>query len=189
MCAGPPISIIATRPIKLRTASPRDAGAGAHWCDSKPRTQEAGSTPVAALRAHLAGTGLQPTDVRAPSSYRINHRSARSRCRLRMSSSIVMTGWRGGGRCPTESGGAIHPCRKASNNRASESIELRVGRGGAISATTRSRSVTRTVSPSPFSACAYFELGTDYAPDPFIYETFLSQTFEAVRRVRRRSRR
>jgi len=44
----------------------------------------------------------------------INHRSARSRCRLRMSSSIVMTGWRGGGPRPSEIGGVIHPCRKAS---------------------------------------------------------------------------
>src|SRR3984957_16816167 len=77
----------------------------------------------------------------------IDHRSARSRCRLRKSWSIVMTGWRGGGPRPTEIGGVIHPCRKASNHRASESTELRVGLGGPISATTRSRSVTRTVSP------------------------------------------
>ena len=45
------------------------------------------------------------------------------------------------------SGAVIHPCRNASNNSASDSIELRAGFGGPISATTRSRSVTRTVSP------------------------------------------
>src|ERR1700737_3701706 len=58
-----------------------------------------------------------------------------------------MTGLRAGGPRPTEIGGVIQPCRKASNNNASDSIELRVGLGGPISATTRSRSVTRTVSP------------------------------------------
>ena len=58
----------------------------------------------------------------------IDHRSARSRCRLRKNSSIVITGWPGGGPRPTEIGGVIHPCRKASNNRASDSTELRVGR-------------------------------------------------------------
>src|SRR5271170_4857879 len=77
----------------------------------------------------------------------IDHRSARSRCRLLRSSSIVITGLRAGGPRPIESGGVIQPWRKASNNRASDSTELRVGLGGPISATTRSRSVTRTVSP------------------------------------------
>ena len=80
----------------------------------------------------------------------IDHRSARSRCRWRKSSSIIIiiiTGWRGGGPRPTEIGGVIQPCRTASTNRASDHPELRVGLGGPISATTRSRSVTRTVSP------------------------------------------
>src|ERR1700694_4412214 len=77
----------------------------------------------------------------------IDHRSARSRCRLLRSSSIVITGVRWGGPRPTEIGGVIQPCRKASINRASASSGLRLGLGGPISATTRSRSVTRTVSP------------------------------------------
>src|SRR6266852_3221786 len=77
----------------------------------------------------------------------VDHRSARSRCRLLLSSSIVITGLRWGGSRPTEIGGVIQPCRKASINRASDSSGLRLGPGGPISATTRSRSVTRTVSP------------------------------------------
>src|ERR1700744_2538991 len=59
----------------------------------------------------------------------INHRSARSRCKSRKSSSTVMTGRRGGGPRPTEIGGVIHPCRKASNHRASANTELRGGLG------------------------------------------------------------
>src|SRR5450759_3267950 len=77
----------------------------------------------------------------------IDHRSARSRCISLRSSSIVITGLRAGGPRPTEIGGVIQPCRNASSNSASDSIELRAGLGGPISATTRSRSVTRTVSP------------------------------------------
>jgi hypothetical protein len=78
---------------------------------------------------------------------KIDHRSARSRCRLLRSSSMVITGLRGGGPRPTDNGGVIHPCLKASNNSASDSIALRAGPGGPISATTRSRSVTKIVSP------------------------------------------
>jgi hypothetical protein len=77
----------------------------------------------------------------------IDHRSARSRCRWLRSSSIFITGLRAGGPRPTEIGGIIQPCRKASNSSASDSIELRVGPGGPISATTRPRSVSKTVSP------------------------------------------
>jgi hypothetical protein len=77
----------------------------------------------------------------------IDHLSVRSRCRLLRSSSIFITGLRAGGPRPTEIGGVIQPCRKASNNSASDSSGLGTGLGGPISATTRSRSVTRTVSP------------------------------------------
>jgi hypothetical protein len=60
---------------------------------------------------------------------------------------MFITGWRAGGPRPTEIGGVIQPCRKAPNNSASDSSGLRAGLGGPISATTRSRLVTRNVSP------------------------------------------
>src|SRR5664280_3380473 len=77
----------------------------------------------------------------------VDHRSARSRCRLLRSSPIVITGLRGGGSRPIKIGGVIQPWRQAPDHSASDSNGLRVGLGGPISATTRSRSVTRTVSP------------------------------------------
>src|SRR5215472_11443435 len=58
-----------------------------------------------------------------------------------------MTGLRGGTRPSANVGGVTHPSRTASANRASASSGLRLGLGGTISATTRSRSVTSTVSP------------------------------------------
>src|SRR5579863_2851183 len=60
---------------------------------------------------------------------------------------MVITGLRAGGSGPINTGGVIQPWRQASNHSASDGNGLRVGRGGPISATTRSRSVTRTVSP------------------------------------------
>src|SRR5207247_6141531 len=99
-------------------------------------------------RAPRAGNDLLPINAREPQNYRGKSPvSARSRCRLSRSSSIVITGLRGGGPRPTELGGVIQPCRTASNSSASASTGLRVWLGGQISATTRSRSVTRTVSP------------------------------------------
>jgi hypothetical protein len=60
----------------------------------------------------------------------IDHRSARSRCRWLRSSSIFIPGLRAGGPRPTEIGGVIQPCRRASNSSASDPIELLVGPGG-----------------------------------------------------------
>ena len=72
----------------------------------------------------------------------IDHRSSRS-CRSSASSvSRRTTGWRGGGPLPGIAGGRNQPRRTAS-----ASSGLRPARGGTNSATTRSRSVTRTVSP------------------------------------------
>ena len=67
----------------------------------------------------------------------IGHRSARSFCRLRRSSTIVIIGLRGGGPRSTEIGGVIQPWRMAPSNNASDRIGLRAGSGGPISATTR----------------------------------------------------
>ena len=75
------------------------------------------------------------------------HRSARSACRSAKSSRSFITGFRAGMSFPADSGGLIHPWRTASSRRASETGELRPGVGGPSWATTRSRSVTKTVSP------------------------------------------
>src|SRR5262245_34181448 len=77
----------------------------------------------------------------------VDHRSSRSCCRSCMSCRSVMTGLRGGGPPPVSAGGVSHPSRTASASNASATNGLRPAWGGTISATTRSRSVTRTVSP------------------------------------------
>jgi hypothetical protein len=130
---------------QFRTASPCEFCSLCALIRFKSRIQDAGWKPMADPRAGPAGTDLRPTDVQVP-AIEIDHRSARSRSRLLRSSLIDITGLRAGGPRPTDIGGAIHPCRKASNKSASDSIGLRAGPGGPISATTRSRSVTRTVS-------------------------------------------
>ena len=77
----------------------------------------------------------------------INQRSLRSCsssfCNLRKD----VTGLRGGGPDAASAGGVIQPLRTASDSKASASTGLLVLSGGTSSATTRSRSVTSTVSP------------------------------------------
>jgi hypothetical protein len=75
----------------------------------------------------------------------IDHQSARSCCRSCKISLSLITGFRAGNSFPSESGGLIHPCRTASSSNASETNGLRAGAGGPSSATTRSRSATKTV--------------------------------------------
>jgi putative ABC transport system substrate-binding protein len=77
----------------------------------------------------------------------INQRSLRS-CSISFSSLRKdITGLRGGGPDAASAGGVIQPLRTASESRASASTGLLVLSGGTSSATTRSRSVTNTVSP------------------------------------------
>jgi len=78
---------------------------------------------------------------------KIDHRSLRSCSNSRRSLRKDITGLRGGGPAPGRAGGVIHPWRTASASKASASSGLRFLWGGASSATTRSRSVTSTVSP------------------------------------------
>jgi len=80
-------------------------------------------------------------------SIEINQRSLRSRSKSRMRSRSNITGFRGGGPPDGMLGGVIQPCRTASASTASANIGLRLFWGGDNSATTRSRSVTSTVSP------------------------------------------
>src|SRR5262245_59799687 len=77
----------------------------------------------------------------------IGHRSARSFSSSFSSSRMLVTGLRGGTVPPGSREGVIQPLRTASASMLSASRGLRPSRGGTSSATTRSRSVTRMVSP------------------------------------------
>jgi len=80
-------------------------------------------------------------------SIEIDQRSLRSSASCCLSSRNNMIGLRGGGVGEASVGGVIQPWRTASASKASASTGLLVLSGGTISATTRSRSVTNTVSP------------------------------------------
>ena len=57
-----------------------------------------GSTPSCSCQSASGGNRAFSQPMRARHrAIELNHRSARSRCTLRKSSSIVITGWRGGG--------------------------------------------------------------------------------------------
>lgn len=86
------------------------------------------------MREHNRGVQIDQRSLRSWSS---------SFCNLRKD----VTGLRGGGVDPGRAGGVIQPLRTASASKASDSTGLLVRSGGTISATTRSRSVTSTVSP------------------------------------------
>src|SRR5215471_16102461 len=80
-------------------------------------------------------------------SVQVNQRSLRSCSSSFCSFRKEETGLRGGGMDAASAGGVIQPLRTASESKASASSGLLVLSGGTISATTRSRSVTKTVSP------------------------------------------
>ena len=80
-------------------------------------------------------------------SIKVNQRSLRSCSSSFCSLRKEVTGLRGGGVDAASTGGVIQPLRTASDSNASDSTGLLVLSGGTSSATTRSRSVTRTVSP------------------------------------------
>src|SRR4029078_9459849 len=80
-------------------------------------------------------------------SIEINQRALRSCSSSFFSFRKDVTGLRGGGVDAASAGGVIQPLRTPSESKASASSGLLVVSGGTISATTRSRSVTRTVSP------------------------------------------
>ncbi len=77
----------------------------------------------------------------------VDQRSLRSSSSSFCSLRKVVTGLRGGGLVAASAGGVTQPLRTASDNNASAKTGLLVCSGGTISATTRSRSVTSTVSP------------------------------------------
>src|SRR2546427_1451535 len=80
-------------------------------------------------------------------SIEVNQRSLRSCSSSFCSLRKVVTGLRGGGVDAASAGGVTQPLRTASDSKASASTGLLVLSGGTSSATTRSRSVTSTVSP------------------------------------------
>ena len=78
---------------------------------------------------------------------RSSQRSARASSRSFSSSSSVVTGRRGGGSPGGILAGVSQPSRTPREVNSSSDTSFRPGRGGTISATTRLRSVTSTVSP------------------------------------------
>jgi hypothetical protein len=80
-------------------------------------------------------------------SIEVNQSSLRSCLSSLWSLRKEIMGLRGGGVDAASAGGVIQPLRTASDSKASASTGLLVLSGGTSSATTRSRSVTSTVSP------------------------------------------
>lgn len=99
--------------------------------------------PQAVGRARVLGEELSERDR----SVQIDQRARRSSASSRRSRSREATGLLGGGGPGPSAGGVSQPCRTASASRASDRRGLREACGGTSSATTRSRSVTRIVSP------------------------------------------
>ena len=77
----------------------------------------------------------------------VDHRSSRSDSISFSRSRSFVIGVRGGGPAETTTGGVTQPSRTPSARRASVKTVLRPACGGPNSATTRSRSVTNTISP------------------------------------------
>ena len=141
---GGTISIMATRPIRLRTISPMRVRKPTR-IDAIPNfAQPAGNNRLIPQRVGWIAIFSQKVGERHR-TIEIDHRSARSCCRSCKISLSFITGFRAGNSFPSDSGGLIHPCRTASRRSASETNGLRPGAGGPSSATTRSRSVTKTV--------------------------------------------
>jgi hypothetical protein len=109
----------------------------------------------------------------------VHHRSSRSRCRSCIRSRNVRTGLRGGGSLPASRGGVSQPSRTASASCASARRGLRPGRRGTISATTRSPSVIRTVSPPAarrtYSLSLFLRIFRLNACNLLAYQILLSQ--------------
>lgn len=95
--------------------------------------------------------GLGPmawSDERGRGSVGVGQRPSRSRHRSPMRSSKLAMEHRSGTPSGGKIGSEIRPRRTISSNIASPGMALRPAAGGTSSATTRSRSVTKTVSPS-----------------------------------------
>ena len=114
----------------------------------------------------------------------INQRSLRSRSSSFFSLRKEVTGLRGGGVDPVSAGGVIQPLRTASDSKASANTGLLVVSGGTISATTRSRSVTNTVSPCSarrtYSLSLFFRT---FKPTAFIRTNVASGSYECQGRL------
>ena len=144
---GPAISIIATRPSSARLLAVRPVQLSrikpAPYFVFEQAAGNQGLRPQFVRRRPVFGKQLGQSD----GAVEVDHRSSRSRSSSRISWSKLMTGLRAGGSLSGRAGGVIQPWRTASANKASPRSRPRPARGGTISATTRSRSVTKTVSP------------------------------------------
>src|SRR5687768_2609632 len=101
-------------------------------------------TPKVVARATILGEELGQRH----GGVNVNHRSLRSASSSWSNSARRATGFRAGRTWDGTIGCLTHPRRTTSASRASLTSTARPGSGGRSSATTRSRSVTRTVSPS-----------------------------------------
>ena len=117
-------------------------------------------------------------------SIEINQRSLRSNSSSFFSLRKDVTGLRGGGVDAARAGGVIQPLRTASDSKASANTGLLVAWGGTISATTRSRSVTRTVSPPSarrtYSLSLFFRT---FRPTAFISVNVASGSYQCQERL------
>ena len=116
-------------------------------------------------------------------SIEINQRSLRSCSSSFFSLRKDVTGLRGGVDA-ARAGGVIQPLRTASDSKASANTGLLVAWGGTISATTRSRSVTRTVSPPSarrtYSLSLFFRT---FRPTAFISVNVASGSYQCQERL------
>lgn len=117
-------------------------------------------------------------------SIEINQRSLRSCSSSFFSLRKDVTGLRGGGVNAARAGGVIQPLRTASDSKASANTGLLVAWGGTISATTRSRSVTSTVSPPSarrtYSLSLFFRT---FRPTAFISANVASGSYQCQETV------
>ncbi len=125
-------------PCMRRRSNPECDGPTGHQC----------AVPRGSRRLVVLGQGPSPRNE----SVRLDHRSHLFLSSSVKTSSKLATGaGLGGGPEPVSVGGTSSPDRTASARNASARTEFRASLGGPNSATTRSRSVTKTVSPDAAS--------------------------------------
>ena len=134
-----------------------------HAGRSRPRIRAGDWRPACCPRSRQVD--VDPRGKGAPARPRHRCRSpvARTSSNISSSCSSVMIGTgAGGGPAPGAAGGASRPLRTMSASRASARMGLRSARGGTISATMRSRSVTSTVSPAAARTHVFAQLVVEH---------------------------
>ena len=126
--------------------------ARARAAPSMSRIREAGWTPGSRPRGTPGAAGPRSVAGQCDGRVEIDHRSRRFSSSSAGTLSRLATGaGLGGGPAPASVGGVSTPDRTTSARKASARTGLRLSGSGPSSATTRSRSVTRMVSPEAAS--------------------------------------